>query len=369
MMGFTAKAPRWAIAYKYPAASANTPLLNIIYQVGRTGKITPVANLQPVLLAGTIVKRASVHNSDEISRLDLHEGDIVSIEKGGEIIPKITGVFKRQVQAKPIVFITKCPDCETELVRPAKEVNHFCPNEKGCPPQIKGKIEHFAHRKALNIDGLGTEIVSQLVDKQLIKNYGDLYSLTHSQLIGLDKFADLSAKNLLQALKDSVNVPFERVLFGLGIRHVGAVAAKKLAKHFGDIDSLAHAPIEALVQVGDIGETIAESVVQFFHAPENQHSIEQLKAAGLQFVSQIQKSPTSGVLSGKSFVISGVFSAYSRDGLKELIELLGGEVKSGVTKKVTYLLAGTDAGGSKLEKAKECNVHILSEAEFLTLIS
>lgn len=370
IMGTTAKSPRWAIAFKYPAAQVFTQLASIDFQVGRTGKITPVANLIPVLLAGTIVKRASVHNADEIARLDLHQGDWVQIEKGGEIIPKITGVQreKRQGESEAIQFVTHCPACQTGLVRPEGEVNHFCPNDAACPPQIKGKIEHFAHRKAMNIDGLGTEIVSQLVDKGLIHDYGDLYALRYEELVKLDKFADLSAKNLLAALEESKKVPFERVLFAIGIRHVGAVAAKKLAKQFGSMDALRQAKEETLVNVQDIGETIAKSIVGFFADEKNQAVLAKLEAAGLQFEGFVQKNQESSVLAGKSFVISGVFSGYSRDGLKEKIEALGGEVKSSVSKKVTYLLAGEEAGPSKLEKAQKEGVAILTEAAFEQLI-
>lgn len=368
-IGYTSKTPRWAIAFKYPAATITTKLLSVDFQVGRTGKITPVANLEPVLLAGTIVKRASIHNADEILRLDLHNDDVVNIEKGGEIIPKITGIAKRAEGATPIQFITHCPDCGTELVRPEKEVNYFCFNENGCPTQLKGKIEHFAHRKALNIDGLGTEIVSKLVEAGLVKNYADLYDLKHADLLKLDKFGDQSAKNLLAALETSKKIPFEKVLFALGIRHVGSSGAKKLAKHFGSLAAMQAATEEALTNVTDVGETTAKAVMLFLQEPANQVILKRLEAAGLQMVGEAPKTPVGNLLAGKSFVISGTFVNYSRDGLKEYIESQGGEVKSGVTKKVTYLIAGSEAGPSKIEKAEKEKVTILSEEAFQKMIA
>lgn len=370
-MGYTSKFPKWAIAFKYPAATVTTQLLSIVYQVGRTGKVTPVANLAPVLLAGTVVKRASIHNADEIERLDLHEGDTVHIEKGGEIIPKITGcvIEKRSKDAPVVTFITHCPHCQTQLLRPEKEVNYFCPNEKGCAPQIKGRIEHFAHRKAMNIDGLGTEIVSQLVDKGLVKTYADLYLLTYENLVTLDKFADLSARNLIQALADSKKIPFEKVLFALGIRHVGEVAAKKIARNLGDIDSLMQADMESLTAVSDVGETMAQSILSFFADEENRQNINILKSAGLQMQSNVAKTKIDSPLNGKSFVISGTFSAFSREELKAKIEDLGGEVKSGVTKKTDFLVAGAEAGPSKLDKANELGINILNEDAVLQMLS
>lgn len=366
-IGYTSKVPRWAIAFKYPAATITTKLLSVDYQVGRTGKITPVANLQPVLLAGTIVKRASIHNADEIARLDLHNDDVVNIEKGGEIIPKITGVAKRAEGAKPVEFITHCPDCGTLLVRPEKEVNYFCFNENGCPTQLKGKIEHFAHRKAMNIDGLGTEIVSKLVDSGLIKNYADLYDLKYEDLLKLDKFGDLSAKNLLAALEESKKIPFEKVLFALGIRHVGASGAKKLAKHFGSLEAIQAASEEELTNVTDVGATTAKTIRAFLDDPSNQIILNRLTEAGLQMVGEAPKTPQGTGLVGKSFVISGTFTHFTRDGLKEYIESHGGEVKGGVTKKVTYLIAGAEAGPSKIEKAEKEKVTILSEDDFRSL--
>ena len=368
-IGYTSKAPRWAIAYKYKAEEATTRLESVVFQVGRTGKITPVANLEPVLLAGTTVKRASIHNADEIERLGLHEGDIVQVEKGGEIIPKITRVLedKRDSQAKPILFITHCPDCGTELIRVEGDVNHFCPNILGCPPQIKGRIIHFASRKALDIDGLGTEIVNQLVDEKLISNYSDLYELSYDQLIQLDRFADLSVKNLLNGIEESKTIPFERVLFGLGIRYVGATVAKKLARYFSNIDSLASSDLATLIAVPDIGERIAQSVVDFFREEGNVLQVEKLKRSGLQLEVE-EKSLRSDKLNGKSFVISGVFSTQSRDDLKKLIESLGGEIKSSISSKTTYLLAGEKAGPSKLDKAEKLGVTVISEEEFLKMI-
>ena len=368
-IGFTSKAPRWAIAYKYKAEEARTKLLSVSYQVGRTGKVTPVANLEPVFLAGTTVKRASIHNADEIDRLGLHEGDTVAVEKGGEIIPKITRVIEklRPKDALPVTFPTRCPECETELIRIEGDANHYCHNDKACPPQIKGKIIHFASRKALDIEGLGNEIVSQLVDEGLIQTYSDLYSLTYEQLIQLDRFAELSVKNLLRGIEDSKNIPFERVLFALGIRFVGATVAKKLARHFGSIEALVAANMDTLVSVPDIGSRIAESIVRFFDEKENQEIIEKLQQSGLKLEVD-EKSVQSDQLSGKSFVISGVFSTQSREEIKALIETLGGEVKSSVSSKTSFLLAGENAGPSKLSKAEKLQVPVISEEDFLKMI-
>ncbi|MGL4364679.1 MAG: NAD-dependent DNA ligase LigA [Bacteroidales bacterium] len=370
ILGSTAKAPRWGIAFKYPAASVTTQLLSVDFQVGRTGKITPVANLKPILLAGTIVKRASVHNADEIERLDLHENDVVMVEKGGEIIPKITAVVKekRADNAKKIHFVTHCPACSTELIRLEKEANHFCYNDNACPPQLKGKVEHFAHRKAMNIDGLGTEIVSQLIDSGLVKNYADLYSLTYQQVIKLEGFADTSAKNLIAAVAASTSVPFERVLFAMGIPNVGSVKAKKLVKYFGSLEKMAQANKETLSNLTDIGETIAQSILDFFQNPYAQQIIKALENAGLQLAAAESDTPKGTALAGKNFVISGTFENFSRDGLKEYIESLGGEVKSSVSKKTSFLIAGAEAGGSKLEKANKDGVKIISEKDFLELV-
>ncbi len=369
-VGFTAKAPRWAIAYKYKAEAAVTQLESVVFQVGRTGKVTPVANLKPVLLAGTTVKRASIHNADEIARLDLHLLDFVTVEKGGEIIPKITSVLteKRFEDAEAIVFPENCPVCSTPLTQEEGEANHFCPNTNGCSPQVKGRIIHFASRKALDIEGLGTEIVNQLVDSGLVRNYADLYDLSYDKLIELERFADLSVKNLLKGIENSKHIPFERVLFGLGIRYVGATVAKKLARYMGHIDKLSAADYDTLYQVPDIGERIAWSVIHFFEDTENRITVDRLKAAGLQLKSE-EKSGQSDVLNGKSFVISGVFERHSRDELKGLIETMGGQVKSALSSKTTYLLAGENAGPSKLSKAEKVGVSVITEDEFMGLIS
>ncbi|MDX2246924.1 MAG: NAD-dependent DNA ligase LigA [Bacteroidia bacterium] len=368
-IGYTAKAPRWAIAYKYKAAAAITRLNSVSFQVGRTGKVTPVANLEPVWLAGTTVKRASIHNADEIERLGLHEGDFVHVEKGGEIIPKITGIVteKREPGARPVLFVENCPECGTPLVRTEGDANHYCPNETGCPPMIKGRIVHFASRKAMNIDGLGIEIVNQLVDAGLIGNYADLYDLTYNKLIQLERFADLSVKNLLSGIEASKGIAFPKVLFALGIRYVGETVAKKLARYFSTINRLASADRETLNNVPDIGERIAESIISFFANPLNLEIVHRLQQSGLQ-LETAEKSGLSNKLNGKSFVISGVFSSHSREELKQMIEDLGGEVKSSLSSKTTYLLAGESAGPSKLSKAEQLNVTVISENEFLNMI-
>jgi len=369
-IGFTAKAPRWAIAYKYKAEEAVTRLESVSFQVGRTGKVTPVANLSPVLLAGTTVKRASIHNADEIERLGLHEHDLVRVEKGGEIIPKITSVIveERAADARPIHFLTHCPHCGTELIRVEGDANHYCPNVATCPPQVKGRIIHFASRKAMDIDGMGTEVVNQLVDTGLIQNYADLFDLTYEQLVSLDRFADLSARNLLAGIENSKEIPFERVLFALGIRFVGATVAKKLARHFGQIESLAEADIDTLTAVSDIGGQIARSVRDFFDQEANQRLIARLQQAGLQ-LERAEKSTASDQLNGKSFVISGVFSSMGREELKQLIEANGGEIKSSLSSKTTYLVAGENAGPSKLTKAEKLEITVLSENDLLQIVA
>ncbi|MEM6262277.1 MAG: NAD-dependent DNA ligase LigA [Bacteroidota bacterium] len=369
-LGTTSKFPRWAMAYKYKAEGAISKLLSVDYQVGRTGKITPVANLEPVLLAGTTVKRASVHNADEIERLGLHYDDVVAVEKGGEIIPKITHVLKdkRVANSSPVLFITHCPECSTELIRPEGEVNHFCPNETGCPPQIKGRIRHFASRNALDIDGLGIEIVNQLVDEGLIHTYADLYDLTYDQLIALERFADLSAKNLLTGIEASKEQPFERMLFGLGIRYVGATVAKKLARYYKSMEALTSATREELEAVPDIGGRIAESLVDFLEKPGSREVLQRLERAGLQ-LSTKEKSTTPNRLNGKSFVISGVFSEFSRNEIKKLVEDYGGEVKSSLSSKTHFLLAGDKAGPSKLDKAASLGITVIDEPAFLKMIS
>lgn len=368
-LGSTAKAPKWAMAYKYKAEAAITKLESVSYQVGRTGKVTPVANLTPVLLAGTMVKRASIHNADEIERLDLHEADTVAVEKGGEIIPKITHVIleQRSPTAIKILFPTHCPDCETELVRVEGDANHYCPNVDGCPPQVKGRILHFTSRRALDIGGLGTEIVNQLVDEKLIRNYADLYDLTFEKVVELERFAELSAKNLIEGIEASKEIPFPRVLFGLGIRHVGETVAKKLAKHYGSIHELMAASEEELIAISDIGGRIARSIIEFFEDEEHQLWVKRLQQAGLM-LELTEKTITTDQLNGKSFVISGVFQKYGRDELKAIVERMGGEIKSSVSSKTTFLLAGDSAGPSKIQKAEKLGVTVLREQDFINMI-
>ena len=369
-LGFTAKSPRWAIAYKFASEQAVTRLNEVTYQVGRTGAITPVANLEPVLLAGTTVKRASLHNADQIAKLDLHLGDMVQVEKGGEIIPKIVGVdlSQREADARKVVYIHACPECGTELVRNEDEAKHFCPNELGCPPQVKGKMEHFISRKAMNVDGLGAETVQQFYDAGLVQNVADLYQLTYHQIVSLDRMADLSTKNILAGLEASKQVPFPRVLFGIGIRFVGETVAKKLAKHFKNIDALMAASQEELIAVDEIGERIAESVLQFFADERNRAIIERLRQHGLQLEVEESNELTSNVLEGKTFVVSGVFSQFSRDEIKAAVEQHGGKNISSISKKTDYVLAGDKMGPSKLQKAEELGVPIISEEDFLGMI-
>ncbi len=368
-LGFTAKSPRWAIAYKFKAERVETKLIEVTYQVGRTGSITPVANLTPVQLGGTTVKRASLHNSDQIEKLDLHDGDFVYVEKGGEIIPKIVGVNlnKRDASATKIHYIEKCPECQTELFRKEGEANHYCPNEDSCPPQMKGKLEHFISRKALNVDGLGAETIDALYDKGLIRNQADLYDLTFDQVVNLERMADKSANNLLLGLKASTNVPFERVLFAIGIRFVGETVAKKLAKHFKNIDALKAASFDDLVNVEEIGEKIAISVQQYFLNKEHLALIERLRAAGLQF-EIVEKEGASNKLEGKAFVVSGVFTSFSRDEIKEVIESNGGKNVSSISSKTDFVVAGENMGPAKLKKASDLGITILSEDEFIQLL-
>ncbi len=371
-LGFTAKSPRWAIAYKYKAESAVTTLQSISYQVGRTGNVTPVANLTPVLLAGTVVKRASVHNANEIARLDLQVGDTVFVEKGGEIIPKITGVdtSKRTPACLPVVFPSVCPECATPLVRKEGEANHYCPNEKGCPPQIMGKIEHFIQRKAMNIENIGSETIDLFYRKGLVQNPADLYILQKDDLQGLEGFKEKSIQNILKGIEKSKEIPFKQVLFAIGIRFVGATVAEKLTNHFLTIEALQQATFDDLVQVPEIGERIAQSIISFFEDEANVQFIERLKAAGLQFVHTPTEILAEGnALEGKTFVISGVFQNFGRDDLKLKIEANGGKVLSGVSKKLDYLLAGGEAGPSKLEKAEKLGVKVISEEEFLSLLT
>jgi DNA ligase (NAD+) len=366
-LGATAKVPRWAISYKYKAESISTRLNGITYQVGRTGAVTPVAELEPVLLAGTTVKRASLHNANEIARLDLHVGDYVFVEKGGEIIPKVTGVdlAKRTATSQSILYITQCPECGTELIRKEGEANHYCPNDAGCPPQIKGKVEHFIQRKAMDIDSLGEQTIRQLFELGLVKTPADLYDLKKEDLLRLDKVKEKSAQNMLAGIEASKTAPFEAVLFAIGIRFVGKTVAEKLAGYFKTMDHLAKATYEQLLEAPEVGEKIAASVVQFFQSEENQREVQRLKAAGLQMESSKQQ-PTllSNQLGNHSFVISGTFENYERDQLKDIILANGGRVLAGVSGKLDYLLAGENMGPSKLEKAQKLGVKIISLAEF-----
>lgn len=371
-LGYTSKSPRWAIAYKFKSEQASTRLRYISYQVGRTGAITPVANLEPVLLAGTTVKRASLHNADQIKKLDVREGDMVFVEKGGEIIPKITGVdfSQRPADSHPVAYITTCPECDTPLVREAGEALHFCPNDTGCPPQITGRIQHFISRKAMDIEGMGGETVELLFQKGLIRNYADLYELTKEDLLPLDRMAEKSVNNLLAGVAASKKVPFEKVLFALGIRFVGETVAKKLARSYGSMQALMEASPEALIEVDEIGERIAQSVVDFFGDPVKRELVERLQSYGLQFaLDEEALSARTDRLKGKTFVVSGVFEALSRGDMKKSIEDNGGKVASSVSSKTTYLVAGDKMGPSKREKAEKLGVPIISEGEFMELIS
>ena len=369
-LGFTAKSPRWAIAYKFKAHRVETELLSVDYQVGRTGAVTPVANLKPVQLGGTTVKRASLHNQDQIEKLDLHLGDLVYVEKGGEIIPKIVAVNTevRKPDSRQLIFPETCPVCSGLLVRKEGEAGHFCVNSKACPPQVKGKIDHFIARKALNIDGLGEETVDLLYENNLVRNVSDLYHLTFDQLLTLDRMAEKSANNLLQSIEHSKNIPFERVLFGLGIRFVGETVAKKLAKHFGSIDELIKATYDELIEVDEIGEKIAHSVIEYFSDSESLELIKNLKDVGLQFQTT-KTEKNEGIFTGKTIVVSGVFSAFSRDEIKELIEQNGGKNGSSISSKTDFLVAGENMGPSKLKKAVDLGIKILSEDEFVKLLN
>ena len=365
-LGFTAKSPRWAIAYKFKSEQVSTLLNSISYQVGRTGSITPVANLEPVQLAGTIVKRASLHNADQIEKLDIRVGDTVFVEKGGEIIPKIIAVdfTKRPENTEPTKYITHCPECNTALVRTEGEANHYCPNFYSCPPQIIGRIQHFISRKAMDIEGLGGETVALLFNNGLVHNYADLYELTVEQILPLERMAQKSAENLVKG------VPFERVLFALGIRFVGETVAKKLAKHYKSIDALSQATLMDLILVDEIGERIAQSVLDFFENQENRIIIERLQSFGVQFeiVEKINPNATDK-LSGKIFVVSGVFEKFSRDDLKKAIEDNGGKVGSSISAKTDYVVAGDNMGPAKLDKATKLNISIISEDDFMNLIN
>jgi DNA ligase (NAD+) len=370
-LGFTAKSPRWAIAYKFKAEQVSTELLSIAYQVGRTGAITPVANLQPVQLGGTTVKRASLHNADIIEKLDVRLGDMVFVEKGGEIIPKIIGVdlSKRKAASQPTHYITQCPECNTELQRNEGEANHFCPNENECPPQVIGKMEHFVSRKAMNIDSLGGETIVQLFKAGLVKNIADLYDLKKEQLLPLERLAEKSANNLIEGLDASKQVPFERVLYAIGIRHVGETTAKKIAKKVKTLDILIHSSKEELLAIDEVGEIIAISLHDFFSNEKNKAIIEKLKAAGLQFeLSEEQQQGGSDKLKDLTFVISGVFAKHSRDQYKELIELHGGKNSGSISKKTSFVLAGDNMGPEKLKKAESLGVKMINEDEFLEML-
>ncbi|EAS18835.1 DNA ligase [Flavobacteria bacterium BBFL7] len=390
-LGFTAKAPKWAMAYKFAAEQVSTRLEEITYQVGRTGSITPVANLEPVEISGTTVRRASLHNADQIEKLDIRVGDEVYVEKGGEIIPKIVAVelTKRPDNSTPTVYATHCPECHTELVRTEGDAKHYCPNDMACPPQVKGRIEHFISRKAMDIDGIGAETVGQLVDAGFINNYADLYDLTVEQVLPLERMAQKSAENMINGIEASKQVPFERVLFGLGIRYVGETVAKKLAKHYKNVDALLNMPaepdkssidlfadvssaadkkMEELTAVPEIGESIAQSLVEFIQNEDQMAIIERLKNTGLQFaLSEEQLEGQTDKLAGKSFVISGVFEM-SRNDLKKLVEDNGGKNSSSISSKTDYLIRGDKMGPSKLEKAEKLGITMISEQEFLAMI-
>ena len=368
-LGFTAKSPRWATAFKFKAKQVQTRLLSVDYQVGRTGAITPVANLSPISLGGTTVKRASLHNADQIEKFDLHLDDLVFVEKGGEIIPKIVGLdlAKRLPSARPVGFITHCPECHSPLVREEGEAHHFCPNQDSCPPQVIGRIQHFVSRKAMNIDGIGEETVAQLVNEGVISTLADLYDFTREPLLALDRMADKSVDNLLAGVEASKQVPFERVLFGLGIRFVGETVAKKLAYAFGTMDTLQIATFEELLAVDEIGERIANSLITFFKNQESLQLIARLKLHGLNMEVE-KRALDSTVLEGKTLVVSGVFNSFSRDELKHLIDVNGGKNTGSVSAKTDFLVAGEGMGPSKLKKATDLGVSILSEEEFKNLI-
>lgn len=370
-LGYTAKSPRWAIAYKFQAERALTRLNKVTYQVGRTGAVTPVANLDPVQLSGTTVRRASLHNADIIASLDLHIGDMVYVEKGGEIIPKITGVDidSRSADAEKVEFITHCPECGSKLIRYEDEAAFYCPNETGCPPQIKGKIEHFISRRAMNIEGLGPETVDQFYQEGLIHNVADLYFLSANDICRLDRMGEKSADNIIQGIARSKEVPYERVLFALGIRFVGETVAKKVAKAFRSIDALAAANLDALIHVDEIGLKIAQSIISYFADEKNRELVERLRNAGLKLEADEEDlSGHTDILQGKSIVISGVFSRHSRDEYKELIEKHGGKNVGSISKKTSFILAGDNMGPSKLEKARSLGIAIIDENEFLSMI-
>ena len=370
-LGTTAKSPRWAISFKFKAEQASTKLEKITYQVGRTGSITPVANLSAVSLAGTTVRRASLHNANEMARLELREHDYVFVEKGGEIIPKVVGVdlSYRNTDNQPFVFPSNCPECDTTLIREEGEANHYCPNETGCPPQVKGKIEHFIQRKAMNIDGLGPETIDALYEKGLVSTPIDLYKLTYEDLIKLERFAEKSANNLLKGISESItNSNFKTFLFALGVRHVGITGAGKLTNHFGTIDQLLSASFEQLLAVPEIGEKIAQSIISFSDQTSNKLLIKKFQAIGIKTEEDAPKESTSSLLEGLTFVVSGVFENYSRDELKENIISNGGKIVSSISGKLSYLVAGEKMGPSKKQKADKLGVNTISEREYLDLI-
>ena len=371
-LGYTAKSPRWAIAYKYKAAQVSTVLHEITYQVGRTGAITPVANLEPIQLAGTIVKRASLHNADQIEKLNIRIADTVYVEKGGEIIPKIIAVdfIKRPEKSKPTIYATHCPECNTELIRTEGDAKHYCPNEFGCAPQITGRIQHYISRKAMDIDGLGGETVDLLRKEGLIQNYADLYNLKIEQIIPLERMAEKSAENMIVGIEKSKEIPFEKVLFALGIRFVGETVSKKLAKHFKSIDALMTATFEALINVDEIGDRIAQSIIDFSSDMRNIQLINRLKAAGIQLeVSLENLENQTELLKGEVFVVSGVFYQLTRNELKKTIEDNGGKVSSSISKKTSFIVAGDNMGPSKLTKAQDLGIEIISEQDFLNKVS
>ncbi len=371
-LGHTAKSPRWALAYKFKTEQAPTTLHSITYQVGRTGAITPVANLEPVLLAGTTVKRASLHNADQISKLDIRQGDVVLVEKGGEIIPKIVGVdfTHRKLTSEPTVYITHCPECSSPLVRLEGEAQHYCPNDTGCPPQITGRIQHFISRKAMDIEGIGSETVNLLFKQGLLANYADLYTLRVADILPLERMAEKSADNLIQGVAASVAIPFERVLFALGIRYVGETVAKKLAKAYKNIDALMTASVSDLTEVDEIGHRIAESVVSFFKDENNLKTINRLRSHGVQLsLREEQLQNKTEILGNAIFVVSGVFQNVSRDELKKLIEDNGGKVASSISSKTSYVVAGDNMGPSKRSKAEGLGIPLISEEEFLKMIN
>jgi DNA ligase (NAD+) len=366
-LGFTAKSPRWAIAYKYKAEEASTRLLSVTFQVGRTGTVTPVANLEPVLLSGSTVKRATLHNADHIANLDLHLNDMVFVEKGGEIIPKIVGVDLsfRTEKSKKVVFIESCPECGTALIKNEGEANHYCPNYLHCPPQIKGRLEHFISRKAMDIDGLGEETIDLLFSKNLIRNFSDLYDLRNEQLVPLERLGEKSASNILKSIKKSVDTPYQRVLFALGIKHVGETVAKTISGRFRTIDELINATPDQLTSVHEIGPKIAASIITYFSDDENLQIIERLRSNGVKFFADKETSLAGNILNGKTIVISGIFQKHSRDEYKEIIEKNGGKNSTSVSRNTSFILAGENMGQSKKEKAEELKVPLMSETDFL----